>query len=202
MLSFQKLARVPSGMRTADLVLRPIREEDAELDHEAVMESRKFLRLWEQTSWPEDDFTVQANREDLKKLEKRHAARESFAYTVVNPSEKQCLGCVYIFPIGAEMLARAHISSVGGADWSDYAAAVYFWIRKSKLGDSLDRALLDRLGPWFAQDWNFDNVLIITNEQFEQQVAMIESKGLPLRFRINDPKAAGSFLGYEIVHSE
>ena len=53
---------VPHGMRTEDFVLRPILASDAERDHAAVMETRVELRLWEQTAWPEDDFTVEANR--------------------------------------------------------------------------------------------------------------------------------------------
>ena len=193
---------ISNGMRTDAFVLRPIREADAELDYEAVMESREFLRSWEQSSWPEDDFTVEANREDLRKLERRHAANESFTYTVMNPTEMQCLGCVYIFPIGADLFARAEISGIDGARWSDYAAAVYFWIRKSALADALDRRLLDALRLWLSHDWSFDNFLFVTNEQFEQQVEMIESAGLPLSFRISDPKAEGEFLAYGVGKSE
>lgn len=160
------------------------------------MESREFLRTWEQSSWPEDSFTVEANREDLRKLERRHAAKESFTYTVMNSTEVRCLGCVYIFPIDADMFARAEISAVDGSKWSDYAAAIYFWIRKSRLADALDRRLLDAMGPWLAHDWRFDSFLFITNEQFEQQVQMIESADLPLSFCISDPKAKGAFLAY------
>src|SRR5215218_4357264 len=84
-------------LRTDEFLLRPIRESDAELDYDAVMESREFLRLWEQSTWPEDDFTVEANRADMAKLERRHAEGESFTYTVMNLEETRCLGCVYIF---------------------------------------------------------------------------------------------------------
>ena len=193
---------VPNGMRTNDFVLRPIREADAELDHQAVMESREFLRTWEQSSWPEDDFTVEANREDLRKLQRRHAANESFTYTVMNLTEAQCLGCVYVFPTDANIFARAEICAIDGTNWSDYAAAVYFWIRKSRLADALDRRLLDVLGPWLAHDWRFDDFLFITNEQFEQQVEMIENAELPLAFRISDPKAEGDFLAYGVRKPE
>ena len=189
---------VPEGMQTNEFRLRPIRATDAELDYDAVMESREFLRTWEQSSWPEDDFALEANREDLRKLEQRHAEHESFAFTVMNPDESRCLGCVYLFPLDASMLSRAEISGTDGSRWQDFSAAVYFWIRKSELADQLDRRLLAALVPWLDHDWGFDRPLFITNEQFEQQVAMIESAGLPLKFRINDPKAAGMFLGYGV----
>ena len=125
-----------------------------------------------------------------------HPDRESFAFTVMNPEETRCLGCVYIFPVDATMFARAQISSLDGALWQDFSAAVYFWIRKSELADALDRRLLAALIPWLNRDWHFGNPLFVTNEQFGQQVAMVENAGLPLRFRIDDPKATGSFLGY------
>ena len=67
----------PTGLETPRFVLRPILATDARLDYDAVMESREYLRKWEQSTWPEDDFTVDANREDLAKLEQRHASGES-----------------------------------------------------------------------------------------------------------------------------
>lgn len=193
---------VPNGIRTDDFLLRPIRVADAELDYEAVMESRAFLRVWEQSTWPEDSFTVDANREDLQRLERRHAARDSFAYTVMNPTETQCLGCVYLFPTTAAPFGRSKISASDGAVWSDYPAAVYFWVRLSRLADALDRRLLAAIGPWLRDDWGFDGTLFVTNEQFTQQVEMMEGAGLRLRFRIEDPKATGRFLAYAEATTE
>lgn len=158
--------RVPEGLRTDEFLLRPIRASDAELDYEAVMESKEFLRRWEQSSWPADDFTVDANREDMVKLERRHTDGESFTYTVMNTTETQCLGCVYILPTSTRLFSRAQITALDGDEWSAYEAGVYFWIRKSRLVDELDRRLLDALGPWLAHDWRIANHLFVTNEQF------------------------------------
>jgi hypothetical protein len=186
----------PGELRTGEFLLRPILASDADLDYEAVMESKEFLRKWEQSSWPEDDFTVEANREDLDKLERRHTAGESFTYTVMNPTETQCLGCVYMFPLDAPVFTRTQISAINGAQWSEYEAAVYFWIRESRLADELDRRLLDAIGPWLKHDWRIENHLIVTNEQFEQQVAMIEGTDLRLRFRLKHPNEPGASLAY------
>jgi hypothetical protein len=186
----------PEGLGTDEFLLRPILASDAELDYEAVMESKEFLRLWEQSTWPADDFTVDANRADLAKLEQRHTDGESFTYTVMNPTETQCLGCVYIFPTDAPMYSRPQISAIDGAQWSAYEAAVYFWIRKSRLADGLDRRLLEALGPWFAHDWQIAHPLIITNEQFAQQVATIESANLQLRFQLTFPNEPGKSPAY------
>ena len=186
----------PEELRTDEFLLRPIRASDAQLDYEAVMESKAFLRQWEQSSWPEDDFTVEANRADLDKLERRHADGESFTYTVMSPSETQCLGCVYIFPTAAPLFSRAQIAAIDGARWSEYEAAVYFWIRQARLADRLDERLLDALGRWLEHDWHIERHLVVTNEQFAQQVATIERANRQLRFQLTFPNEPGKSLAY------
>jgi hypothetical protein len=186
----------PEKLRTDEFLLRPIVASDAELDYEAVMESRELLRKWEQSSWPEDDFTVEANRKDIELLERRRNDGASFAYTVMNPTETQCLGCVYIYPSDAPMFAKSQISPIDGARWSDFEAVVYFWIRKSRLTDGLDRRLLTALSPWLDEAWRIERFLAVTNEQFEQQVEMIESTDLQLRFQLKDPDDAARDLAY------
>ncbi|NDL55752.1 GNAT family N-acetyltransferase [Phytoactinopolyspora mesophila] len=188
---------VPEGLTTDGFTLRPIVAADAEMDYAAVMESREYLRTWEQSSWPEDDFTVAANREDLEKLEQRHANRQAFTYTVLNPAETQCLGCVYIMSTDAKMFTGARISPVADHKWEDYEAAVYFWVRKSHLATAMDRELLDSLRTWLAQAWNFRGHLIVTNEQFIQQVDMIRETDLQLRFEVEEAGKPGRYLAYE-----
>jgi len=195
---FEKLDfDIPAGLTTDDFVLRPITADDAELDDAAVMESKDLLRTWEQTGWPEDDFTVAANREDLAKLERRHASREGFTYTVVSPAGTECLGCVYIVPTDARWLANARITAVGNRRWEDYDAAVYFWIRASRLETGMDRMVLDALRTWLAQDWKFRGYLILTSELFRQQVDLIEQTDLELRFEVLESGKPGRYLAFE-----
>ena len=188
---------VPESLTTEEFVLRPIVAADAELDHAAVMESREFLRTWEQSSWPEDDFTVAANREDLEKLERRHASHLAFTYTVLDPAGTECLGCVYLMATDARMFTGARITPVGDHRWDDYDAAVYFWVRRSRLAAGTDRALLDALRTWLARDWGLGSHLFVTNEQFAQQRDMIEHTDLQLRFEIEEANKAGRYLAYE-----
>jgi hypothetical protein len=87
-----------AGLRADEFVLRPITAADARFDCEAVMDSREYLRQWEQSTWPEDDFTVADNQSDLVDLERWNSASLAFTYTILDPSESRCLGCVYILP--------------------------------------------------------------------------------------------------------
>ncbi len=85
---------IPEGLETGYFLIRPLRATDVELDYAAVMESRVFLRQWDQSSWPADDFTLAGNLKDLQRYEGEHIRGESFTFTVMNPDETECLGCV------------------------------------------------------------------------------------------------------------
>lgn len=191
----------PERLATDAFSLRPILATDAERDFDAVMESRVELRPWEQTGWPTDDFTVEENRKDLEMLQRGNEDRSRFTYTVLDPSGTECLGCVYVIPPDARSFVKptVTITAVDDGDWrwEDYGAAVYFWVRTSRLATHLDRALLDSLRAWFAQDWTLDRILFVTNEQALQQVSTVESAGLRLQFTIAEPGKAGRYLAYE-----
>lgn len=185
---------VPDELRTEQFVLRPIRADDAERDYAALMETREQLRLWEQSTWPADDFTVEANREDLVGLETRHREGRAFTYTVVDPADTEALGCVYVFPITANFLTKATITPTGDRRWGDVDAVVYFWMRSSAMQAGLDAALLAAVRGWFREVWKTERTVFVTNEQFTQQVALIQSTELRLEFELDEPGKPGTYL--------
>ena len=75
-------------------------------------------------------------------------------------------------------------------------ATAFSWVRESRLAGELDRRLLCSLRHWFEEAWNFSGYVFVTNEQFEQQVAMIEATDLQLRFEITLPDHPGRYLAY------
>jgi hypothetical protein len=188
---------VPLEPRTDEFFLRPITVADAARDYEAVMETREDLRVWEQSSWPEDAFTVEANAEDLADLERRHLERRAFTYTVLDPGGAESLGCVYIFPTTASFLAKATVTAVSEeAVWADVDAVVYFWIRAARISSGLEARLLSALRSWMAEDWALARTVFVTNEQFERQVRLLDAAGLRVRFELREPAKAGTYLVY------
>ena len=187
---------MPTGLTTERFVLRPIVADDAADDHAAVMETRELLRLWEQSSWPADDFTVEANRADLVGLEQRHAEHRAYTFTVRDPEDSACLGCVYLFPTTAAFLAKSTVTPLGVDAWDDVDVVAYFWVRLSQLEAGLDAALLDAVRAWLRDDWGFERAVVVTNEQFEQQVRLLERTDLGLRFELREPGKAGAYLGF------
>lgn len=188
---------IPDRLSTDEFVLRPIMASDVEQDYAAVMESKEYLRPWEQTGWPADDFTLADDLEDLAMLEERHNARQAFTYTMLTPDETECLGCVYIMPPDARHYREASVAPVEDADWQSYRALVSFWVRTSRLAGGLDERLLAALRTWLARDGHLGRLLFVTNEEVAQQVEMIGRTDLRLRFRLTKPTHSGTYLAYE-----
>ena len=194
-MSFRDPAEpVPDRLSGDRFLLRPIRADDAADDHAAVMETRELLRLWEQSEWPADDFTVEANRADLVGLQQRHAEHRAFTFTVRDPDDTVCLGCVYLFPTAATFLAKSEVTPLGDDAWEDVDAVAYFWVRLSQLDAGIDAALLDALRSWLRDDWGFERAVFVTNEQFEQQADLLVGADLTLRFELREPSKPGTYL--------
>lgn len=178
---------VPAELQTEEFALRPIVADDTEMDYAAVMETREYLRLWQQSTWPEDDFTVEANRKDLIDLEQRHAAHRAFTYTVLDPDGTRCLGCVYVFPTSATFLAKSTVTPVGDDEWVDVDAVIFFWTRLSQMASGMDKRLLAALRAWFKDEWKLEKTVYVTSEQFTQQVDLLDRTDLNLKFELLEP---------------
>jgi hypothetical protein len=188
---------IPPRLETDEFFLRPILAADAARDHEAVMETRVDLRIWEQSSWPADDFTVDANRQDLADLEQRHVERRAFTYTVLTPDGATCLGCVYIFPTTATFLTKARVTPVAeDAQWAEIDAVVYFWVRQSRIASDMDVRLLAAIRTWLDETWALTRTVFVTNEQFERQADLLDSAGLQVMFELREPGKPGTYLVY------
>jgi hypothetical protein len=60
----------------------------------------------------------------------------------------------------------------------------------------MDARLLHALRSWFAVEWRFTNAVYVTNEQFRQQVELLESTGLQLKFELVEPGKPGTYLAF------
>jgi len=180
----------PAGLSTDEFILRPIVAADAALDYEAVMETRVFLRRWEREPWPEDDFTVEDNRGDMVKMQDRHNRGESFGYTVMDPGETTCLGCVYVFHPSARWYQGAKPAALGKAEWATTDAMISYWVRQSQMEAGLDLRLLQALIPWFTNEWGFTAPMFMTNPTLAEQVAALDATELEPQFDIVLPDGA------------
>lgn len=187
---------VPEEFVTDEFVLRSITADDAELDYDAVMETRQDLRLWSQSTWPADDFTVEDNRKDLVDMAARRSTRRAFDYTVLDASRTRCLGCVYIFPPDASFLRKATVMPLGEQAWDDLDAVVYFWVRTSLADAGLDERLLAALRAWFTDVWRLDRVAFDVSEPYRHQIDLLDRTDLVPLFELRDPEKTGKDIVY------
>jgi hypothetical protein len=168
---------------------------DVELDYDAVMSSKEMLRVWEQTDWPVDDFTLADNLEDLERHEREHREGIAFTYTVLNPAETECLGCIYIVPLQV-LLSRFASSPDGSATINSSEACTSFWVRVSRLDDGLEDRLLDALIGWFKDEWAFSRVVFSTNSEDNRQAKLFAERGLRQLYAFDYPDRDVQFLIY------
>ena len=118
--------------------------------------------------WPRPDFTIEENLADLEDHEVDFQARRGFTYTIMNPGETRCLGCVYVYPLEDDRGETAH----------DYEAVVWFWIRPDGVVTEMDRHLLAAMVPWLHTDFAFRRVLFRAWSNDERQMALMGEVGL------------------------
>jgi RimJ/RimL family protein N-acetyltransferase len=135
---------VPEKLETDRFRLRMLTINDVVKDYDAVMTSVDHLQgvFGARSTWPAYDLTLEQDLIDLGWHQKEFQRRSSFAYTVMDLDESQCLGCMYIFPSSEE----------------GYEAEVYCWVRKSEYDKGLDPILFDAVKTWIGGSWPFQKV--------------------------------------------
>lgn len=184
---------VPERLATPEFTLCPLTPADAELDHAALMASKAMLRLWSGSNWPKDNFSLAENLTDLTWHAQEHRDQIAFTYTVLNPAETACLGCVYIKPLAS----LVPTGSDAPIDVGDFEAAVRFWVRAERLIDGLDIRLLIALRSWFSHAWPFSRILFHTRTANQQQLAVFAAAGLSHRFNLDLEQRGGEHQFWE-----
>ena len=132
----------PHGLIAEHFLLEPLGPEHNEDDYEAWSSSMEHIRAtpgFPDGDWPHP-MTLEENRGDLERHARDFAARSGFTYTVLDPSDRGVIGCVYIYP-----------DTRGTAD-----TRVTSWVRATHADD--DGALREVVSGWLAAAWPFAQV--------------------------------------------
>lgn len=172
-------AFVPETVQTEEFLVRPLKTTDAELDYDAVITSRAELFLSSGGTWPREGFTLEENVADLARHEQEHQDRVAFTYTVMNPTETECLGCIYVRPFN---LLRKYLHT--SESIPDNSASVTFWVRHSRLADHLDRRLLQTLISWFQTEWTFSQVVFRATKAQTRHIQLFEEVSMQLQYTL------------------
>jgi hypothetical protein len=133
---------VPLGLETPDFVLEPLGPEHNVQDYAAWTSSMEHILAtpgFTDGSWPHE-MTLDENRTDLEHHADDFHQRKGFTYTVLDPGDRDVIGCVYIYPLS------------DGAQ----GASVASWVRVSQA--HLDMPLWREASAWLETDWPFARV--------------------------------------------
>ena len=135
---------IPEVLENDHFLIRMLTVNDVVKDYEAVMTSIDRIKgvFGPDSDWPSVDLTLEQDLIDLGWHQKEFQRRSSFAYTVMNPDEEQCLGCVYIYP----------------SNKKDFDVETYLWVRESAFRERLEPILYDTVKGWLKKDWPFQSV--------------------------------------------
>jgi hypothetical protein len=85
-------------------------------------------------------MTLEENLADLRRHAEDFARRAGFTFTVLDPSDNDVIGCVYLYPSASE-------------EWD---VTVQSWVRADRA--DLDVPLADAVARWIAADWPWKRV--------------------------------------------
>ena len=134
---------VPLRLETPQFVLEPLGPEHNQQDYDAWTSSMDHIAAtpgWLESRWPRE-MTLDENRADLQRHADDFRNRKGFTYTVLDPADRDVIGCVYIYPV---------------RDGGDGDARVHSWVRSSRA--ELDVPLWRAVSEWLASNWPFESV--------------------------------------------
>src|SRR4051794_26181916 len=134
--------RPPPSLVSDRFVLELLGPQHNEDDHEAWSSSIEHIRAtpgFRDGRWPRP-MTLEENRADLERHARDFAAHTGFTYTVLDPSDRGVIGCIYIYP------------DKKGAD----DAVVTSWVRATRAG--CDAALREVVSRWLVEAWPFERI--------------------------------------------
>lgn len=137
----------PASLVTGRFVLEPLGPQHNDADHAAWTSSIGHIRNtpgYLEGRWPPPEgMSLEANLDDLRRHADDFAARTGFTFTVLDPADRDVIGCVYLYPARRE----------------DADVSVRLWVRadRSELDGPLAEAVAAWIGtawPWQRPDWH------------------------------------------------
>jgi hypothetical protein len=134
----------PTSLVTDSFQLEPLGPQHNQADHAAWMSSIEHIRStpgYSDGTWPPPaGLTLERNLADLLRHADDFTRRTGFTFTVLDPSDHDVIGCVYLYPSKNE-------------DWD---VTVQSWVRADRA--ELDVPLADAVARWLATDWPWERV--------------------------------------------
>lgn len=134
----------PTSLVTDRFRLEPLGPQHNEADLAAWTTSIEHIRAtpgYPDGRWPPlDGMTLEQNLGDLRRHADDFRRRVGFTFTVLDPTDGDVIGCVYLYPAPADA-------------WD---VTVQSWVRADR--SELDEPLADAVASWLAEEWPWERV--------------------------------------------
>jgi hypothetical protein len=134
----------PTSLATDQFRLEPLGPHHNQSDHAAWTSSIEHIRStpgYPDGNWPpRGGMTLEENLADLRRHADDFSEGTGFTFTVLDPSDDDVIGCVYLYPSAHEQ-------------WD---VTVQSWVRADR--SDLDVPLADAVARWLAADWPWERV--------------------------------------------
>ena len=134
----------PTSLVTDQFRLEPLGPQHNEADLAAWTSSIEHIRStpgYPDGRWPPlDGMTLERNLADLRRHADDFTKRAGFTFTVLDPSDGDVIGCVYVYPSASD-------------DWD---VTVQSWVRADR--SDLDVPLADAVADWLVSDWPWERL--------------------------------------------
>lgn len=178
----------PQMLETDNFVMLPTDTEYFESDHVAVMKSKNILRLWSQSEWPEDNFSLEQNKEDLSRHVEDNVNHAAYGYMFYSLDRKACYGSLYVNPI-LPVLESYEVSAQEESLIRAKDARIDYWVVEGQR--QLEKQITEALQKWFADVWKI-SVAFSARTGMDQRIKVYEDlklkKGETLKSRTSDAK--------------
>ncbi len=129
---------------------RKLTARDVYLDYLAVMSSIEIIHSTRGGKWPTKDLTIEDDLIDLSWHQREFEGKTSFAFTVMNKDETECLGCIYFYP------PRASMSDAASNDESD--VSISWWVTQKMYDQGFYETLSKDIKSWVETYWPFKKI--------------------------------------------
>ncbi len=138
-------------LKTDKYIARKLCARDVYLDYFAVMNSIDIIHKTRGGKWPTSDLNIEDDLIDLSWHQREFEFKSSFAFTVMNLTETECLGCIYFYPASSPM-------NDAKSESTEAEAEVSWWVTDKAYKEGLYEILSKDIKNWVANSWPMKKV--------------------------------------------
>lgn len=170
----------PQELITSEFILFPTNDKFYQSDYVAVMRNMELLRIWSQSTWPEDDFSPKQNKEDLGQHIEDNRTHAAYGYMLYEPDMSKCYGSVYVNPL--EVVKNNYdITDEEKKTLDQYHARVDFWVIEDN--SDIEKIITEELQAWFKNIWKI-NVLFSARIGLNKRIGIYEELGVNCKMKL------------------